>query len=150
MTARRNEKAYEKYAWVLLFISSAFFLLGSIFFVISFFVMPYVKRPGDLSQFLASSQSIATWIRGIFRDAAIAQLGLGIFGMTISAVGYRRGERWAWYTLCYLPVAWLAYVVGQALLGRPTTFPIVLLVVSLLGLLLPVRRFSLIVPPSQP
>ncbi len=141
MTARRNEKAYEKYAWVLLFVSSALFLPTSAFFVFSFFVMPYVTTPGDLSQFLASSPSIATWIRGIFRDAAIAQLGLGIFGMTIAAVSYRRGERWAWYTMWYLPLGWLAYLVTQILLGRRITLPILLLIISLLGLLLPVRRF---------
>jgi len=141
VTSVRREKAYEKYAWVLLLVSSALFLPTSLYFIVSFFVMPYVSTPGDLSGFLAGSHSIAAWIRGIFRDAAISQLGLGILGITIAAMSYRRGERWAWYVLWYLPIAWLAYIAGQALLGRVLVLPSVLLVVSVLGLLLRIRRF---------
>ncbi len=141
MTSVRREKAYEKYAWVLLLVSSALFLPTSLFFIVSFFVMPYVATPGDLSGFLAGSPSIATWLRGIFRDTAIAQLGLGILGMTIAAMSYRRGERWAWCVLWYVPIAWVAYIASQALLGRGLVLPGVLLVISLLGLLLPIRRF---------
>src|SRR5713226_9432610 len=76
----RSLRPHEKYAWVLLFLSSALFLPTSVFFVHSFFVMPYVASTGDLSHVLAGSPWIATWMRGIFRDTAIAQLGLAIFG----------------------------------------------------------------------
>ncbi len=141
MTSIRSEKAYEKYAWVLLFVSSALFLPTSAFFINSFFVMPHVATAGDLSHALAASPSIATWMRGIFRDTAIAQLGIGVFGMSLAAVSYRRGERWAWYALWYLPLAFLAYVGSQAALGNSIVPPSVLLIISLLGLLLPIRRF---------
>ena len=82
-----------------------------------------------------------TWIRGILRDSAIAQLGLAILGMSIAALSYRRGERWAWYALWYLPAAWLAYSGSQAVLGNSVVLPSVLVIISLLGLLLHVRRF---------
>ncbi len=141
MTSARSEKAYEKYAWVLLFVSSALFLPTSVFFIHSFFVMPYVVTTGDLSNVLGGSPPIATWIRGIFRDTAIAQLGIAIFGMSIAAVSYRRGERWAWYALWYLPVVFLAYIGSQVVLGNSVAPPTVLLIISLLGLLLPTRRF---------
>ena len=141
MTTVRSENAYERYAWVLLFLSSALFLPTSLFFFGAFFATPYITTPGDLSGFLTGSPFIAPWIRGIFRDSAIAQLGLGIFGMSIAAVSYRRGERWGWYALWYLPIAWLAYAGSQALLGRGVVLPSVLVIISLLGLLLPIRRF---------
>lgn len=141
MTSARSEKVYEKYAWVLLFLSSALFLPTSAFFIQSFFVMPHVVNTGDLSGVLAGSPAIATWIRGIFRDTAIAQLGIAIFGMSIAAVSYRRGERWAWYALWYLPVVFLAYIGSQAALGNSAAPPSVLLIISVLGLLLPIRRF---------
>ena len=141
MTSAGKEKAHEKYSWVLLFVSSALFLPTSVFFVHSFFVMPYVATPGDLSSLLEVSPSIATWMRGIFRDTAIAQLGIAIFGMSIAAISYRNGERWAWYALWYLPVVFLAYLGSQAALGNSLAPPIVLLIISLLGLLLPIRQF---------
>ncbi len=141
MTSIRSEKAYEKYAWVLLFVSSALFLPTSAFFINSFFVMPHVATAGDLSRALAASPSITTWMRGIFRDTAIAQLGIGVFGMSVAAVSYRRGERWAWYALWYLPLAFLAYVGSQAALRNSIVPPSVLLIISLLGLLLPIRQF---------
>ncbi len=134
-------KTHERYAWVLLFLSSALFLPTSLYFIVFFFVTPYVTTPGDLSGFLAGNPHITTWIRGILRDSAIAQLGLAILGMSIAAVSYRRGERWAWYALWYLPAAWLAYIASQVVLGNSVFLPIALVIISLLGLLLPVRRF---------
>ncbi len=141
MSSVRSLRPHQKYAWVLLFVSSALFLLTSVFFIHSFFVMPYVANTGDLSHVLAGSPSIATWMRGIFRDTAIAQLGVGVFGMSIAAVSFRRGERWAWYALWYLPVVFLAYIGSQAELGNSVVPPSVLFIASLLGLLLPFRRF---------
>ena len=41
----------------------------------------------------------------------------------------------------YLPIAWLAYIASQAVLRNNIGPPSVLLTISLLGLLLPIRRF---------
>lgn len=66
MTTVRSEKAYERYAWVLLFLSSALFLPTSLFFIVAFFATPYVTTPGDLAVFLTGSPFSATWIGGSF------------------------------------------------------------------------------------
>jgi len=124
MTVPRVEKAYEKHAWILLFV------LGIGTLVVAF-------------SSLASGE-----IEGRFPgpvEFAGALGGWGIFIIVVSRTSYRKGERWAWYVSSYLPVAYATFVVYDFSLGGSraqfAVLPASFLIIALLGLLLPYRKF---------
>jgi uncharacterized membrane protein HdeD (DUF308 family) len=75
------------------------------------------------------------------RAIGVASIGMGLFGFLITTIAYRRRERWAWFALWYYPVFWTAHLVGGLPPGKEHVHQIVFIVLSLAGLLLPVREF---------
>ena len=75
------------------------------------------------------------------RAIGVASIGMGLFGLLITTIAYRRRERWAWFALWYYPVFWTAHLVGGLPPGKEHFHQIVFIVLSLAGLLLPVREF---------
>ena len=75
------------------------------------------------------------------RAIGVASIGMGLFGLLITAIAYRRRERWAWFALWYYPVFWTAHLIGGLPPGKEHVHQIVFIVLSLAGLLLPVREF---------
>jgi len=97
--------------------------------------------------------SIATLVFGIvvlfirgsdeqnLRAIGAASIGMGFFGAMISLTAFRRRERWAFFALCYYPIFWTAHLVGNLPPGRDHIHQVVFIVLSFLGLLLPIREF---------
>ena len=77
---------------------------------------------------------------GLLRAIGVATTGMGIFGVMITLRAYRRKEKWAWFTLWYYPIFWTIHLVGELPPGNDHIHQIVFIVISLLGLLLPVRQ----------
>ncbi len=75
----------------------------------------------------------------------VASIGMGLFGVTIAVVPYRRHERWAWLSLWYYPVFWMAHWLGGLPPGQDHIHQILFILLSVIGLLMPVREFF---PPS--
>jgi hypothetical protein len=75
------------------------------------------------------------------RAIGVALIGMGLFGVVITVIAYRRRERWAWFTLWYYPIFWLAHLLGGLPPGQEHVHQIVFIVLSLAGLLLPVSEF---------
>jgi uncharacterized membrane protein HdeD (DUF308 family) len=75
------------------------------------------------------------------RAIGVASIGMGLFGLLITTFAYRRRERWAWFALWYYPVFWTAHLVGGLPPGKEHIHQVVFIVLSLAGLLLPVREF---------
>jgi hypothetical protein len=75
------------------------------------------------------------------RAIGVASIGMGLFGLLITTIAYRRRERWAWFALWYYPLFWTAHLVGRLPPGKDHVHQIVFIVLSLAGLLLPVREF---------
>jgi uncharacterized membrane protein HdeD (DUF308 family) len=75
------------------------------------------------------------------RAIGVASIGMGIFGLLITTIAYRRRERWAWFALWYYPVFWTVHLVGGLPPGKELVHQIVFIVLSLAGLLPPVREF---------
>src|SRR5215218_5887212 len=71
----------------------------------------------------------------------VASIGMGLFGLLITTIAYRRRERWAWFALWYYPVFWTAHLMGGLPPAKEHVHQIVFIVLSLAGLLLPVRAF---------
>lgn len=77
----------------------------------------------------------------LMRADGLASIGMGLFGVMITVAPFRRRERWAWFVLWFYPVFWLVHVVGELPPGKDHVHQVVFLVLSLAGLLLPVRAF---------
>jgi len=75
------------------------------------------------------------------RAIGVASIGMGLFGLLIATIAYRRRERWAWFALWYYPVFWAAHLVGGLPPGKDHVHQVVFIVLSLVGLLLSVREF---------
>jgi hypothetical protein len=75
------------------------------------------------------------------RAIGVALIGMGLFGVLITTVAYRRRERWAWFALWYYPLFWAAHLLGGLPPGREHVHQVLFIVLSLAGLLLPVREF---------
>jgi hypothetical protein len=122
-------KVYEKNAWVLVTI------IGAIGVIFSFLEIAGI--PNDSSFSLANSFELY-----LAREAGLPLLGYGITGIAISMTAYRKGEKWAWYVLWYLPIY---FMVDTALTyqqgGSSWPIAVILLLISLAALLLPYRIF---------
>ncbi|MER6566804.1 hypothetical protein ABT288_11530 [Streptomyces sp. NPDC001093] len=77
----------------------------------------------------------------LMRADGVAATGMGLFGVLITLVPFRRGERWAWYAQWYYPAFWIAHLGGGLPPGKDHVHQVVSIVLSLAGLLLPVRDF---------
>lgn len=75
------------------------------------------------------------------RAIGVASTGMGLFGVLIATMAYRRRERWAWWALWYYPAFWTAHLLGGLPPGKEHVHQVVFIVLSLAGRLLPVREF---------
>jgi hypothetical protein len=87
---------------------------------------------------LTADPDVIEYIKWWFRTLGFWVLAVAVLVMVISATGYRTGQKWAWYSLLYLPVH-----VSVHILLWPWLAPILLglLVIVLTGLALPFRTF---------
>ena len=75
------------------------------------------------------------------RAIGAASVGMGLFGAMITVTAFRRPERWAFFSLWYYPIFWTAHLVGGLPPGQDHIHQVVFIVLSLLGLLLPLSEF---------
>src|SRR5256714_10898608 len=75
----------------------------------------------------------------LMRADGVASIGVGLFGVLITLIPYRRRERWAWFALWFYPVFWVVHLVGRLPPSKDHVHQMVFIVLSLAGLLLPVR-----------
>ncbi len=156
MAIARPLKAYEKYAWTLLF---AFWTLHLVLSVRDFF--PNLQDfcigclPGaqtaiqsstgmSWSQLASTNPKLASFLASVLVDDGISGVGLAIFGMLVSLTSFRRGEKWAWYVSWSMPIGILAAQLNVYLLtgsAMVIVLAVVFVLVSLLALFLPYRQF---------
>src|SRR5512143_1914032 len=70
-----------------------------------------------------------------------ASMGMGLFGIMITVIPYRRHQRWAWFTLWYYAVFWSAHLFGNLPPGQDHIHQIVFILLSLASLLVSMRTF---------
>ena len=75
------------------------------------------------------------------RAIGVSSIGMGLFGALITVTAFRRRERWAFFSLWYYPIFWTAHLVGGLPPGHDQIHQLVFIVLSLLGLLLPLGEF---------
>ena len=141
-------KWYERYAWILLFVMGLMLVLLGV----SYIVLALPDRPtyelalneGRVytAPLLEQAPPQLSRIFGqVGRSWGIFEAGFGLFVLAITWSRFRQGDRGAWFVLWLLPAAILAEWVNVLHAGaNPGPIP-VLVVVSVLGLVLPIRRF---------
>jgi hypothetical protein len=115
----KSESIPFKAAWILLAIT------GAAIFVFGLIVALW---PGP---------SDALFLRAI----GVASMGMGLFGIMITVIPYRRLERWAWFVLWYYPLFWSAHLFGGLPPGQDHVHQGVFILASLAGLLVPMNAF---------
>jgi len=122
MAPVRKQRAYEKYGWMILSTSA---VLGIVAAVVTTFPPLYVF-----------SSSLYKGVYPMLGALGTALVAFNILAFIMSLIPYRRGERWAWYTLWLLPLEWVSQFVFS-----PDIFYLVLALLTAVGLVLPYRRF---------
>jgi hypothetical protein len=77
----------------------------------------------------------------LMRADGVASIGLGLFGLLITLIPFRRLERWAWFALWFYPTFWLVHLVGRLPPGNDHVHQVAFISLSLAGLLPPMRQF---------
>lgn len=75
------------------------------------------------------------------RTIGVASLGMGLFGVMITVIPYRRRERWAWFTLWYYPIFWLAHLLGGLPPGQDHIHQLAFIILSVLSLVISMNEF---------
>ena len=142
------ERGYVKYGWVV------YLFLGLLWLVVG---LTQVFNPEalidneaqhiigmSLSELEALFPEATELVRFLFGAVGMLKTSWSLLVLAITLTGYRRGEKWAWYTMWLVP----AVLVGQGLwysvfLGDFTEMLqyIPIMTVSLVGLFLPYRKF---------
>ncbi len=122
-TAARSERVHERYAWVILAVDVAVGIVSAL-----------TTTLPPLSWF---SDPLFTTEYSVMGAWGISWVGFEILALVIILIPFRRGERWAWWTLWLLPALWLSlFLLAPDLIGL-----LLLALISLAGLILSRRRF---------
>jgi hypothetical protein len=144
----RTERVYEKYAWVIITVLGVLIMVGGIPHSMGVNSDPETPESiigMELSEFEVSTPGFFELYDFYFRAGGWSDMGFAFFIIVISATAYRRGERWAWYILWSLPVFFLGHAAITMSFGASIAhlipFLAVFTTISIVGLLLPIRRF---------
>ena len=139
----RHEKAYEKYAWILVVLSGVIALPLAVTHIL--FGGHIFQTGTGYPQAALNDLSMAERVVGAFGlPYAVLQIGVG-------ANAFRTGERWAWFVLLSVPLGAAINSYLDATVGVPVIGAVVIFFLygglTLIGLLLSIRRFF---PKKQP
>ena len=142
------ERIYEKYAWVV------FLFLGLMWVVVGFAQAFYpdglaetdAQHVTDMSwsELKDSSPEASDLVRFLYGNMGLLKMSWSFLVIAITLTGFRRGEKWAWYTLCLVPIllvssglfrTWFFGDASEMLQSIPVV------TISLVGLFLPYRKF---------
>ncbi|MCW4048475.1 MAG: hypothetical protein NWE89_01930 [Candidatus Bathyarchaeota archaeon] len=148
MSTIRVERIYEKYAWVIIAALGALIMVGGIPHTLGVNSDPTTPESiigMGLNEFEVSNPMFFDLYDFYFRAGGWSDMGFAFYVIVISATAYRKGEKWAWYILWSVPAFLLGHAAITMSIGPSIAhlipFLAVFVTLSLLGLLLPVRRF---------
>ena len=146
ITAHQSpEKAYQKYAWVILFVLGVLLVLNIL--IVAAFVSGGNDFKADTgatwNEFAAAYPGIAAAYVLEQRLAYTGFASVALFALVIAYFGFRQGYRWAWFAMWLLPITLVLMAMLLFLSRRPDigAFYGGLTLVAVIGLLLPIRKF---------
>jgi len=142
------ERVYEKYGWLI------YLALGLIWLVVGLnqVFTPETLLDSDvqhiigmsLSELEASNPISSEMVRWLYGALGNLKISWSFFVLAITLTGFRRGEKWAWYTLWLAPAILVSQGIFDSIfLGNINEMVnwIPITSISLLGLLIPIRKF---------
>ena len=144
-----DEKFYEKWAWIIFFVIGIFVLIGAIPHTLGFNTDPKLVQTisgKTIDELKTISPTFFNLYNFYFRSGGLSDLGFAFFLIVISMTAYRRGQKWAWYAFWFIPAYFLGFILLSSTLPPESKFSLippltVFIILSLLGLLLPFRKF---------
>lgn len=143
-TTPTADKFYHKYAWVLLFAIGLLVAIPGVFHYIGFNTDPATAEEIvgiSLNELEESNPQAFDLYEFYFQFGGLSDVGFGLLVAIISATAYRNGRKWAWYTLWSVPAFFAASIVLLYAYELSILAPLVFVILALLGLLLPFRKF---------
>ncbi len=147
------ERAYEKGAWIILFLVAVIFAL----FGLGDIILGTAADPAIVEAITgmtpeeigAAEPRVLVLVEQQIRAGGAAFLVGGILAAAIAWTSFRGGERWAWYALWTLPllnvliflIQYTSLDLSTGVLPPPLLSAPVFLAITVVGLLLPIRRF---------
>ena len=142
------ERVNEKYGWVV------YLALGLLWLVVGLYQI-FLPREllGDdiqlvlnlsLSELELSSPVAMEFVFWLYGSLGVLKVSWSLFVLAITLTGFKKGEKWAWYTLCFVPALLVStglfntFYIGDVSLMLQW---VPILSLSLLGLFLPFRKF---------
>ncbi len=141
-------RVYEKYGWVIYLALGLLWLVVGLYQIFSpdELIGNDVQRVTgmSLSELEASNPVAIELVRFVYGALGNLKINWSFLVLAITLTGYRKGEKWAWYTLWLVPVILVSMGIFNAIFFSDVnqsleSIPIVS--ISLLGLLLPYRKF---------
>lgn len=149
MNNKMNEKFYEKYAWIIFIAIGVIVLLGAIPHTFGLNTDPTLVQTisgKTIDELKVSSPMFFNLYNFYFVGGGLSDLGFAFFLIVISATAYRLRQKWAWYAFWFVPAYFLSWVVLSSTLPFESSSSLippltVFIILSLIGLLLPFRKF---------
>ena len=101
----------------------------------------YIEMSGvTVSQIRAFSQDLQDYMILTNRFFGLGLLSAGLFVCVVSLIPYRKGEKWAWYTMLLIGGVFMSsYLVVLWTYGLEP-FPLIFVILWILGLALPAKE----------
>jgi len=149
MNKTTNERFYEKYAWVFFLIIGVMILAGGIPHMFGINTDPALVEAisgQTIEDLKTSSPMFFNLYNFYFSGGGLSDIGVAFFLIIVSIFAYRTGQKWAWYSLWFVPlffIGWLFLILPLPEKAQSSMFvPLMLFIVlSVLGLLLPFKKF---------
>jgi hypothetical protein len=149
MNKTTNERFYEKYAWIIFLITGVLILAGGIPHMLGNNTDPALVETisgQTIEELKHSNPMFFSLYHFYFSGGGLSDVGVAFFLIIISIFAYRTGQKWAWYSLWFVPlffIGWLFLIIPLPEQAQSSLFTplIVFIILSILGLLLPFRKF---------
>lgn len=145
----RHDKFYKEYAWVIFLLIGIMIMAGGLPHILGVNTDPALVEAisgKSIDSLNTSYPEHFNLYNFYFRSGGLSDIGVAFFLIMITVFSYKNYEKWSWYTLSFVPVFFIVFIVLSLDLpieGRKTMIPplLILTLLSLLGLLLPFRKF---------
>jgi len=143
------EKFYEKYAWILFLLIGIMILVGGVPHMFGVNTDPILVESisgQTIDELKTTNPRFFSLYNFYFSGGGVSDVGFAFFLIMISLFAYRKGEKWAWYSFWAIPLfftGFLFLILPLPTQAQSTMFTplIIFIVLSIIGLLLPFRKF---------
>lgn len=142
-------KFCEKYAWVLFLVIGIMVLVGAIPHTFGINTDPSLVQTisgKTITELKDLNPMFFNLYNFYFSGGGLSDLGFAFFLLIITLFAYKQGQKWAWYAFWFVPIyflTWIALSLNLPSASQSSLLPplIVIIFLSLMGLLLPFRKF---------